>query len=263
MLCRGDGRQCVELIVDTAQSPIHMRYFLAMLNELEITGTAIRTEVTHGSAESPDFTPTALIQHTGQTFFQPIHHQAALPWHGSNQMVKLFLDGLEVLKNVGVIKLEVVQDGGSRSVMNKLAAFVKKCGVVLIRFDDEVVLHMARRNFAQACGHTKVQGNTAHQETRFEASSFQDPSQHGGGGGFAMGACHRQHMTALKHMFGQPLGPAGIRRAGFQDGFHEGEFGLARGQAASTDHIANDKQIGLEFHLIDAKAFNQLDAQSF
>ena len=35
-----------------------------------------------------------------------------------------------------------------------------------------------------------------------------------------MGACHRQHMTALKHMFGQPLGPAGIRRAGFQDGFH-------------------------------------------
>ena len=52
-------------------------------------------------------------------------------------MRERFFDRLQVLKNIRVIEFEVVDDRNLRQVMNKLAALVKKRGVVFIALDDE------------------------------------------------------------------------------------------------------------------------------
>ena len=87
-------------------------------------------------------------------------------------MVKLFFDGLEVIKNIGVIKLQIVQQRRAWPVMYKLAALVKKCRVVFVGFNDKVIAWMTRCNIAQSGGDAKVQRNAANQETWFEAGSF-------------------------------------------------------------------------------------------
>ena len=122
---------------------------------------------------------------------------------------------------------------------------------------------MSSGQLAQAGRHTKVERHTTYQKARREARGFQNPCEHGGGGGFAVGACNGQHVATLQHVFRQPLGPTGVGCTRFKNGFHQGKFGLARGQPAAADHVANHVQIGLELHLLDAKAFNQLNAQSF
>ena len=146
--------------------------------------------------------------------------------------------------------------------MHKLAALVEKGGVVFVGFNHKVGARVARYRLPQAGRHSKVQGHAAHQITRGKACCFQNPGQHGRGRCFAVRACNGQHMTALQDMLRQPLGATGVCRARFENGFHQGKFGFTRRQPAAADHVANHVQIGFELHLIDAKAFNQLDAQS-
>lgn len=68
-------------------------------------------------------------------------------------------------------------------------------------------------------------------------------------------------MATLQHMFGQPLGAAGVGRARVQNGFHQREFGCPIRQVRAADHVAHDKHVGLQRHLVGAKALDQLDAQ--
>ena len=68
-------------------------------------------------------------------------------------------------------------------------------------------------------------------------------------------------MAALQHMLGQPLGAAGVGRASVQDGFHQWEFRTAIGQPGAADHIAYHVHVGLQGHLVGAKAFDEFDAQ--
>jgi hypothetical protein len=60
-------------------------------------------------------------------------------------------------------------------------------------------------------------------------------------------------MAALQHVVGQPLRAAGVGRAGIQQGFHQ--------RVAALDHVADHEHVGLEAHLLGAKAFDQVDAQ--
>ena len=135
--------------MDAADGPIDVGYFFAMLDDIKVVGAAFSTEVADGCAEGSDFAPATLVQDPRQTLLEPIHHQAPLTWHSSHQVMELFFDGFQVFKNVGVIELKVVQDGRARSVMNKLAALVKKRGVVFIGFNYKVVSSVAWHDFAQ------------------------------------------------------------------------------------------------------------------
>jgi hypothetical protein len=57
--------------------------------------------------------------------------------HGAHQVVELALDRGQVVKDVGVVELQVVQHGGARAVMHELAALVEEGGVVFVGFDHE------------------------------------------------------------------------------------------------------------------------------
>ena len=46
-------------------------------------------------------------------------------------------DGVEIAINVGVVELHVGEDERVGKVVEEFGAFVKKCGVVLVAFDDE------------------------------------------------------------------------------------------------------------------------------
>ena len=114
---------------------------------------------------------------------------------------------------------------------------------------------------SQPCRHAEVQRYTPNQKTGVQPGVFQYPGQHGGGGGFAVGAGDSQHMAALQHMLGQPLGAAGVGGTCVQNGFHQREFGAAVGQACPRHHVADHEHVGAKRHLVGGKALDQLDAQ--
>ncbi len=160
-------------------------------------------------------------QHAGQAFFQPVDDHAARAGHGAHQVVELTLDGGQVIKDVGVIKLQVVQDRGARAVVHEFAALVEKCRVVFVCFYDEILSTTEPRRDAE------VEWHATHQKARLQSSLLQHPCQHRGGGGFTVGSRHRQHMLALQHVLGQPLRAAGVGGASLQNGFHQRKFGVA------------------------------------
>ena len=119
-------------------------------------------------------------------------------------MVELPLNRLQVVKNVGVVEFQVVQNGGARAVMHKLAAFVEKRSVVFVGFDHKWGA------LPQAGGNAEVQGHTADQKAWLKTRAFQNPAQHRGSGGFAMRTGDRQHMATSQEVLRQPLRATGI-----------------------------------------------------
>ena len=61
--------------------------------------------------------------------------------------MKLALDGWKVLKDIGVVKFQIVQDGGARTVMHELAALVEEGGVVFVGFNHKVIACVACCHF--------------------------------------------------------------------------------------------------------------------
>ena len=82
--------------------------------------------------------PRATPDHTVQRFFLRINNQAALGRQCAHPVMKLRFNGGEIRKNIGVIKLEIVQHRNLSAVMQKLGAFVEKRSVILIRFDHKI-----------------------------------------------------------------------------------------------------------------------------
>lgn len=82
---------------------------------------------------------------------------------------------------------------------------------------------------------------------------FQNPRQHGAGGGLAVGAGHRQHPTPRQNHILQQLGTRGIGQAPIQHGFH--------GWISPAQGIANHHQIRRWFQLPRIIALGQFDAR--
>ena len=165
-------------------------------------------------AETLHFTPASPIQRLLQCGFTVGQDQPSGGRDGANQVMELGLDCRQIRKDIRVIKFQIIENHGAGAVVNKLAALVKEGGVVFIRF------HHKKRRLPQSRRHPEIAGHTANQVTGIQARIFQDPGQHGTGGGFAMGAGHRQHPAPGKHHFFQQLRPGGIRQATIQHRFH-------------------------------------------
>ena len=58
------------------------------------------------------------------------------------------------------------------------------------------------RTTTHACRNPEIQWHTTNQKTGLPTRALQYPSQHGGGGGFAVGTGYCQHMAALQYVFG-------------------------------------------------------------
>ncbi len=191
VLRSGQRGQRIELVVAAAQTPLQPRQRLAVLQHHKVVRLALGAKIAHRRAKGAQLAPQPLMQHALEAFFQPVGHHPARSGHGAQQVVELAFDRTQVFKNVGVVELQIVQHQGARPVVDEFAALVEKSGVVFVGLDDE------RRAGAQAGRNTKVDRHAADQKTRLQASRLQNPGQHGGGGGFAVGAGHRQHVTTL------------------------------------------------------------------
>jgi hypothetical protein len=268
MVGRCNGCQRIELVVHACQAPLHARYRSTLVQHVKSLRVAHGRKIAHCGAEAAHRAPAAGVQHTGQAFFQPVDHHATRGRHGAHQVVELALDGGQVVKDVGVVELQIVQHRRARAVMHELAALVEKGGVVFVGLNDKQRAGVERPfacdgalRGAQAGRHPEVQRHAANQKARLQSGTFQNPGQHRRGGGLAVGARHSQHMAALQHMLGQPLRAAGVGQAGVQNGFHQRKLGAAVGQPGAADHIAHHEHIGAQRQLVGAEAFDQLDAQ--
>ena len=256
--------QGIELVMHAGHAPLHTAHGAALELHRKVGRLAVGGPVAHRGAKAALLAPAALLQHPGQAFFEPVEHHTPLLGHGAHQVVELALNGGQVVKNVGVVKLKVVENGRAGAVVHKFAALVKKRRVVFIGFDHEQRAALGRAyallRDPQPCRYAKVQRHATYQKARLQACVFQNPSEHRRGGGLAMRAGHRHHMAALQNMLAHPLRAAGVAGAAVQNRFHEWELGLPVGPMRTRHHIAHHKHIGLQGHLIGPKAFNEVDA---
>ena len=142
MLGSGDRSQGIELVMHAAQSPLHLAHLIATVKDLEPLGLPNRAKVARAGTKTAQFAPAAGMQNPIQALFQTVDdHPAGAVRTGaryrSQQMVKLPFYGTQVVKYVCMVKLQIVEHDRSRPVVQKLAAFIEECGVVLIGFDDE------------------------------------------------------------------------------------------------------------------------------
>ena len=70
-------------------------------------------------------------------------------------MMKLFLNGSQIIKNIGMVKFEVIQDCCFRMIMNELGAFIEESRIIFVCLDYKVLAP------AQPCALAKPKGYTA------------------------------------------------------------------------------------------------------
>ena len=186
--------------------------------------------------------PAAHFQRIVQVLVQGRTNDQPLGRNSAHQVVELALDGFHVLENIGVVVFQVVQDQGVRAVMDKLGALVEERAVVFIGLDDKEVAA------AQARGHREILGHAAHQVAGIKPGLVQDPQQHGGGGGFAVGAGHRHHPAMAQDFPGQPLGAGHVIDAPVQNSFH---LRVAPGHGITDQH-----QVRLRLQVLHPVAFH-------
>jgi hypothetical protein len=199
-------------------------------------------------------------------------------------VVELALDGGQVVKDVGVVELQVVQDGRARAVVDELAALVEEGGVVLVGFDDETggggetaqaLLRVPRplcgllldlrktlhRPATQAGRDPEIHRHAADQEARLAGQRFPESRP----ASTWWWSCHGCRPRPARGGLAARARPATAgrwcRARRRPDGFHERELRRAVGLAGAADHVADDKHVGLERHLAGVEAFDQFDAQ--
>ncbi len=93
---------------------------------------------------------------------------------------------LEIRVEIGVVELDGADEEKMGPVVKKLRPAVEEGGVVLVSFDDQV----GTATEAEPSG--VPTRKTADQIAGIGPGLLEDPSQHGRGGGLAVGACDNQ-----------------------------------------------------------------------
>ena len=201
MASRCNRHQAIVHIMFAYQRPFHFAHFFAIQQDFpfrSVSGQLFRlpvTLLTHQLLLAPAAHRHGLFQ--VDVIFRP--DNTALPRNDTHQMVELFLDRFQVVKDIGVIELKVVEDQRTRAVMDKFRAFVEEGAVILIRFDNKEVA------FAQTRRNLKVPRHTADHKSRFVTALFQNPGRHSRGGSFAVCTGNGQHPAVAQHKIVQPL----------------------------------------------------------
>ena len=170
------------------------------------------------------------VEQRGEVGIVAVAEQEAVARDEADEMGERFLDGGEVLEDVGVVELEIVDDGDLGVVMDELAAFVKKRGVVFIALDNEPFA------VGEAGALAEVVGDAADEVAGIEAVVLEDPGEQGGGGGFAVGAADDERAFAANEELAQQLGEGAITQL-----VVEGKLGFG---VAAGDGVADDDEVG-------------------
>ena len=161
--------------------------------------------------------------------------------------MELCLDGVHILENVSVVVLQVVDDEGAGLIVEEFRTAVEVGSVVFVRLDHKV------GRLAQAGGTVEILGRAANQIAGVKAGAVQDPSQHACGGGFAVGAGHRQHPAVPQQVGAQPLGPGDVAQTAVENVLH-------RVHAPGQSGVADDDQVWGRLQLGRVEAFVDGDA---
>ena len=105
-------------------------------------------------------------------------------------MAERALDGGEVVKNIGVVEFEIVEDGDFREVMDEFAALVEKRRVIFVPFDDKPLTVSEPRALAQ------IVRDAADEIARIQAVVFEDPGEQRGRRGFAVRSADHKGASA-------------------------------------------------------------------
>ena len=166
-------------------------------------------------------------------------------------MVELALNCSQIIKDIAVIKLQIIHYQRVAMVVDKLRALIKKGTVILIRLNNKI----ATAPRAQACRETKIQRYTADQKSRFQTGIFKNHSNHTASSSLAMSAGNRDDILVTKNILPQPLGSRGIDKAIVEHIFNT--------RITPGHGVANNNQIRCWLKLLGIKALDQLDAGQF
>ena len=229
-MARGRNRhQTVMHIVLAHQAPLHFAEFFTVQPHFPLGGIGgqfFRLPVTL-VAHQFLFAPAAHCHRLFQIDVVFRVDDAPLARHDTHQMVELFLDRFQIVKDVRVIELKVVEDQRTRAVMHEFRTLVEERAVVLIRFNHEEVA------FAQTRRNLEVTRYAADHKARLIAAGFEDPGRHSGGGGFAVRTRNCQYPAVAQYKVMQPLRARHVRNVLLENRFHTR---ITTGHGIADDH---------------------------
>ena len=146
--------------------------------------------------------------------------------HGLEQLSEGFLDGGDVGVDVGVVKLDIIQDDQLGKIMKKLASFIGEGGVVFVSFQNpEGALAVMTASW-------QIHGNASDEPTWLQTAFFKEESQHGRGGGLSVGSGDDQISGAVKKPTSEEFGQGYKRDAVGEDSF---QFGISSRKGVADD----------------------------
>ncbi len=253
----GRCRNCragIQRIVTAGQVPFQLTDTCVVMEELDLAGGRVEqfdsplrlTLPVH--AKALDGAPATALEHALKIGILGIDDDRAVAWNRSQQVIELGFDGLEIGIDVGVVEFQVVQDRHRGPVVHELGALVKERGVVFVGLDHE---HFLAGPGADA----EIARYAADQKARLEICGIQNPGQHAGGRGLAVGSGNSQHGLARQVVFAQPARTRDVFDARVQD--------VLDGRVAPAQGIADDHQPGSCWQVGRGVAFLEMDAQCF
>ena len=131
-------------------------------------------------------------------------------------MMELSLDSSQIVKNICMVKFEIINYQSITVVMDKFRALIKEGAVVFISLHNKVIAVTQTRRQPGILRHT------ANQKSRLQPGTIENFDQHTAGGSFAMGARYREHMFVPQNRFSQPLGAGDIGESLVEHSFNAG-----------------------------------------
>ena len=158
--------------------------------------------------ESHFFNGTRRISRCRETvFIITIDQRQTTPGNDFQQALKGQNNLIEIIVDIGVIKLDVVHHDKLRKVMQKLGSLVKKSRVVFVAFHHNVI------RFRKSGSLPEVRRNSPYHKTRFLARRFKQPGQHRTRSGLPMRPTDDIVLSSSKKIFLQHFGQRHIPQA--------------------------------------------------
>jgi hypothetical protein len=151
--------------------------------------------------------------------------------HNIDQTPETEFDFIKVWKDIGVVKLDIVDDHGFGKVMEKFGPFIKKGRVVFVSFEDEIVRTAEGRALRQ------VSSDATDQKARVAGRFAKNPGDQRGGCGFSMRSRDHDIGFALQKEILERLRKRSIRKLSIQNRF--------KLRISATKSVPDDDQIHL------------------
>ena len=144
-----------------------------------------------------------------------------------------------------MVKFNIIENDEFGEVVEELASFIGEGSVVLVSFENP------EGAGAVVASAGEVEGNSADEPAGMETCFFKKESEHGGGGGLAMGAGDDEIARVVEEPTAEEFREGDKRNAVGEDGF---ELGVSTGEG-----VADDGEVGFRGKILFGVAFVEDD----